>query len=159
MGAGTGWNAALLTWRTGPGRVVSVEVDDELARQAKQHLDAAGTDAAVVTADGAGGRKDRSCWGVPRSAALWRPHLAQGSANPLCAGRVWLAYQQGERGVPEVVCCLSTGLSMAPFPDVWSVGPVWTLVTDCRCPSLELRRAGSVNCFRQGAVDPVAHWL
>ncbi|GAA1111878.1 methyltransferase domain-containing protein [Streptomyces javensis] len=55
LGAGTGWNAALLTWRAGAGRVVSVEVDDELARQAKERLDAAGTDAAVVAADGAGG--------------------------------------------------------------------------------------------------------
>ncbi|MFI0765220.1 methyltransferase domain-containing protein [Streptomyces sp. NPDC021218] len=55
LGAGTGWNAALLTWRAGPGRVVSVEVDDELARQAEERLDAADTDVAVVAADGAGG--------------------------------------------------------------------------------------------------------
>ncbi|MFJ1997169.1 protein-L-isoaspartate O-methyltransferase family protein [Streptomyces asiaticus] len=88
LGAGTGWNAALLTWRTGPGRVVSVEVDDELARQAKQHLDAAGTDAAVVTADGAGGRKDRSCWGVPRSAVLWRPPLGPGLGESTVRGGV-----------------------------------------------------------------------
>ncbi|MFF4484541.1 hypothetical protein ACFY1A_47380 [Streptomyces sp. NPDC001520] len=35
--------------------MVSVEVDDELARQAKGHLDAAGIDASVVVADGADG--------------------------------------------------------------------------------------------------------
>ncbi|WP_243983362.1 protein-L-isoaspartate O-methyltransferase [Streptomyces sp. NEAU-YJ-81] len=55
LGAGTGWNAALLTWRVGPGRVVSVEVDDELAQQAKERLDTVGIDAAVVAADGADG--------------------------------------------------------------------------------------------------------
>ncbi|MEU0929023.1 protein-L-isoaspartate O-methyltransferase family protein [Streptomyces malaysiensis] len=52
LGAGTGWNAALLTWRAGSGRVVSIEVDDKLARQAKERLDVAGTDGAVVAAFG-----------------------------------------------------------------------------------------------------------
>ncbi|CAM5671548.1 hypothetical protein GCM10010390_91540 [Streptomyces mordarskii] len=42
LGAGTGWNAALLMWRAGAGRVVSAEVDDELARRAKESHGAVG---------------------------------------------------------------------------------------------------------------------
>ena len=55
LGAGAGWNAALLGCRAGPGRVVSVEVDPALAGQAQQRLDAAGVGVAVEVGDGADG--------------------------------------------------------------------------------------------------------
>ncbi|MEO3750087.1 protein-L-isoaspartate O-methyltransferase [Streptomyces sp. B6B3] len=55
LGAGSGWNAALLAWRAGPGRVVSVEVDAGLAATASGHLRVAGVDTAVEIADGVGG--------------------------------------------------------------------------------------------------------
>src|SRR4029077_5346990 len=57
IGAGTGYNAALLCPLTGPGgTVVSVDIDDDLAAQARGHLAAAGyPQVTVVAADGAGG--------------------------------------------------------------------------------------------------------
>ncbi|WP_432013285.1 methyltransferase domain-containing protein [Streptomyces cucumeris] len=56
LGTGTGWNAALLAQRVGPdGRVVSVEVDADLAERAVERLKGAGVDARVHVGDGAGG--------------------------------------------------------------------------------------------------------
>ncbi|WP_340559750.1 methyltransferase domain-containing protein [Streptomyces sp. GSL17-111] len=62
LGTGTGWNAALLAHRAGPGRVVSVEVDAELAEAARRRLRAAGADVAVRVGDGAAGRPDDGPW-------------------------------------------------------------------------------------------------
>ncbi len=56
LGTGTGWNAALLAHRAGPGRVVSVELDARLAAAARRTLAAAGAEATVETGDGAKGR-------------------------------------------------------------------------------------------------------
>ncbi|MCI0386742.1 methyltransferase domain-containing protein [Streptomyces sp. CNQ085] len=55
LGTGTGWNAALLAHRTGPGRVTSVEVDASLAAGAEARLAAAGAEVAVRVGDGAAG--------------------------------------------------------------------------------------------------------
>jgi protein-L-isoaspartate(D-aspartate) O-methyltransferase len=57
IGAGTGYNAALMRHIIGPGgTVTSVDIDDDLAAQARGHLAAAGyPDVIVVAADGAGG--------------------------------------------------------------------------------------------------------
>ena len=43
IGAGTGYNAALLAALVGPdGAVVSVDIDADLVLRAREHLDAAG---------------------------------------------------------------------------------------------------------------------
>ncbi|WP_030580247.1 methyltransferase domain-containing protein [Streptomyces anulatus] len=55
IGSGTGWNAALLAHRLGPGRVVTVEVDPALAVRATRSLEGAGLDARVIHGDGARG--------------------------------------------------------------------------------------------------------
>ena len=57
IGAGTGYNAALMAHIVGPaGTVVSVDIDADLARQARDHLVSAGyPDVTVVAADGAEG--------------------------------------------------------------------------------------------------------
>ncbi|MDT0321905.1 methyltransferase domain-containing protein [Streptomyces millisiae] len=55
LGAGTGWNAALLAHRVGPGLVISVEVDDALAATARTRLERAGVKAEVEVGDGAAG--------------------------------------------------------------------------------------------------------
>lgn len=53
IGAGTGYNAALLSRIVGPrGRVVSIEVDRELARRARQALSEAACKVRVVCRDG-----------------------------------------------------------------------------------------------------------
>ncbi|MDT3398489.1 methyltransferase domain-containing protein [Streptomyces sp. B1866] len=55
LGTGTGWNAALLGWRAGPGHVVSVEVDRELAAEARRRLDDVRAGVTVEIGDGSAG--------------------------------------------------------------------------------------------------------
>jgi protein-L-isoaspartate(D-aspartate) O-methyltransferase len=57
IGAGTGYNAALMRHIVGPsGAVVSVDIDADLADRAREHLASAGyPDVTVVAADGADG--------------------------------------------------------------------------------------------------------
>ena len=57
IGAGTGYNAALMKHLVGPaGTVVTVDLNEEVAAEAAAHLDAAGyPDVTVVAADGAAG--------------------------------------------------------------------------------------------------------
>ncbi|WP_289009155.1 methyltransferase domain-containing protein [uncultured Thermomonospora sp.] len=55
VGTGPGWTAALLSARLGDGRVVSIEVDEQVAEQAKVNLEAAGARPRLVVADGAAG--------------------------------------------------------------------------------------------------------
>jgi protein-L-isoaspartate O-methyltransferase len=52
IGTGTGYNAALLAHRYGPGGVVTVEVDEQLAASARAALIATGYPVTVVRADG-----------------------------------------------------------------------------------------------------------
>lgn len=57
IGAGTGYNAALLAYLVGAGgHVVTMDIDEELCAQARANLEAAGVSGVdVVQADGAGG--------------------------------------------------------------------------------------------------------
>ncbi len=54
IGAGTGYNAALLGHLVGPhGQVITIDLDEDLVEAARQHLEAAGADnVSVVQADG-----------------------------------------------------------------------------------------------------------
>ncbi|MFD7664031.1 methyltransferase domain-containing protein [Streptomyces sp. NPDC059788] len=56
LGTGTGWNAALLEHRTGPGTVTSVEYDPQLAAAARERLEDVGSSADVQVGDGSEGR-------------------------------------------------------------------------------------------------------
>jgi protein-L-isoaspartate(D-aspartate) O-methyltransferase len=62
IGAGTGYNAALISHIVGPsGQVTSVDIDPELVATAREHLAAAGYGAVTVAcADGAGGYPSRA---------------------------------------------------------------------------------------------------
>jgi protein-L-isoaspartate(D-aspartate) O-methyltransferase len=62
IGAGTGYNAALISHIVGPsGRVTSVDIDPELVAAAREHLARAGFgDVTVACADGAGGYPEQA---------------------------------------------------------------------------------------------------
>ncbi|MCF3124790.1 methyltransferase domain-containing protein [Streptomyces arenae] len=60
IGAGTGYNAALLAHRLGDDRVTTVDLDPEITESARRHLAAAGYRPAVVTGDGAAGCPERA---------------------------------------------------------------------------------------------------
>ncbi|WP_067485985.1 methyltransferase domain-containing protein [Actinomadura hibisca] len=55
IGTGTGWTAALLSWRVGEKNVTSVEIDAELSERARANLEAAGYAPRLVVGDGAKG--------------------------------------------------------------------------------------------------------
>ncbi|MDP9610031.1 methyltransferase domain-containing protein [Streptomyces demainii] len=55
IGAGTGYNAALLAHRLGEAHVTTLDLDPEITEAARNHLAAAGFRPAVVTGDGARG--------------------------------------------------------------------------------------------------------
>ncbi len=61
IGTGTGYNAALLAARLGAGNVTTIEVDPQLAAQARKALDDAGyAEVTVVSGDGAQGYPPRA---------------------------------------------------------------------------------------------------
>ncbi|MEU6841393.1 methyltransferase domain-containing protein [Streptomyces sp. NPDC046716] len=60
IGAGTGYNAALLAHRLGDDAVTTVDLDPEITESARAHLAAAGYRPAVVTRDGARGCAERA---------------------------------------------------------------------------------------------------
>jgi protein-L-isoaspartate O-methyltransferase len=55
IGAGTGYNAALLAHRLGDGLVTTVDLEPEITESARAHLAAAGHRPTVVTGDGSRG--------------------------------------------------------------------------------------------------------
>jgi protein-L-isoaspartate(D-aspartate) O-methyltransferase len=87
IGAGTGYNAALLAELTGPdGQVTTVDIDPEVTAHARRALDATGYDhVRVVTADGQAGDPDHGPydriivtvgpWDIPPA---WRQQLTVG---------------------------------------------------------------------------------
>jgi protein-L-isoaspartate(D-aspartate) O-methyltransferase len=87
IGAGTGYNAALLARLAGPrGRVTTVDIDPDTAAAARAHLRAAGYGGVrVVAGDGGHGWPDRApydriiataaCWQIPQP---WIDQLAEG---------------------------------------------------------------------------------
>ena len=85
IGAGTGYNAALMAHLVGPsGTVVSVDIDPEVAQRARENLAAAGyPDVTVVCADGAEGYAEAAPYdriiatvGVWDLAPAWLDQLA-----------------------------------------------------------------------------------
>jgi protein-L-isoaspartate(D-aspartate) O-methyltransferase len=87
IGAGTGYNAALMRHIVGPaGTVVSVDIDAEVAAQAREHLASAGyPDVTVVAADGAEGYPPAAPYdrviatvGVSDLAPAWLDQLGPG---------------------------------------------------------------------------------
>ena len=87
IGAGTGYNAALLAHLTGPsGQVTTIDIDPDVTAQARQALDATGHQhVRVLTADGAHGDPDHApydrvivtvgAWDLPPA---WREQLSDG---------------------------------------------------------------------------------
>jgi protein-L-isoaspartate(D-aspartate) O-methyltransferase len=60
IGTGTGWSAALLSWRLGAANVTTIEIDEQVAAQAAGNLDRVGYTPHVIIADGAAGCPDRA---------------------------------------------------------------------------------------------------
>ncbi|MFD4410111.1 methyltransferase domain-containing protein [Streptomyces sp. NPDC058466] len=99
IGAGTGYNAALLAHRLGDELVTTVDLDPEITESARRHLAAAGHHPTVVTADGARGVPERAPFdrimatctltSIPRP---WLPQCTPGARilAPLATGLIAL---------------------------------------------------------------------
>lgn len=107
IGAGTGYNAALLAHRLGDEAVTTVDLDPEITEAARTHLAAAGYRPAVVTGDGARGCPERAPFdcviatctlpSVPRE---WLPQCNPGAriVAPLSTGVIRLRVREGPEG-------------------------------------------------------------
>ncbi|MEU8138820.1 methyltransferase domain-containing protein [Streptodolium elevatio] len=89
VGTGTGWTAALLAARLGVDQVVTVEVDPDLAEQARTNLAQAGLPVPVVTGDGAAGWPDGAPYDLVHVTAGTRrpPHPVARKPGPACPDR------------------------------------------------------------------------
>jgi protein-L-isoaspartate(D-aspartate) O-methyltransferase len=86
IGAGTGYNAALLAHLAGPrGRVTAIDINEDVAKGARRHLRAAGARVRVITGEGGLGHPSgapyeriiatASCWQIPEA---WIEQLVDG---------------------------------------------------------------------------------
>jgi protein-L-isoaspartate(D-aspartate) O-methyltransferase len=112
IGAGTGYNAALMQHIIGPtGTVVSVDIEADLAERAREHLASAGyQDVTVVAADGADGYPPGAPYdrviatvGVSDLASAWLEQAAPGAriVVPLDVRGSQLAVAFGRSGSGE----------------------------------------------------------
>ena len=114
IGAGTGYNAALMKYLVGPsGSVITVDLDQDVAREAAAHLAAAGyPEVTVVAGDGAEGHPagapyDRviATVGVSDLAPAWLGQLGPGGRIvvplDLRGSQRSIAFERAD-GTPEV---------------------------------------------------------
>ncbi|MER5291267.1 methyltransferase domain-containing protein [Streptomyces pharetrae] len=100
IGAGSGYNAALLTHRLGDGDLVTtIDLEPEITESARRHLGAAGYHPVVVTGDGARGVPERAPFdriiatcALPSIPPAWLTQCRPGSRilTPLATGLVLL---------------------------------------------------------------------
>ncbi|MER6343082.1 methyltransferase domain-containing protein [Streptomyces sp. NPDC001595] len=103
IGAGTGYNAALLAHRLGDGDLVTtVDLEPEITESARRHLDTAGYHPVVVTGDGARGVPERAPFdriiatcALPSIPRAWLAQCRPGGRvlTPLATGLVTLTVQ------------------------------------------------------------------
>ncbi|MGW6488815.1 methyltransferase domain-containing protein [Streptomyces sp. NPDC055056] len=132
IGAGTGYNAALLAHRLGDSRVTTIDLDAEITEAARRHLARAGHHPHVVTGDGARGVPERAPFDrIVATCALttippaWLPQCAPGARvlAPLATGLIALrvrgpGYAEGTfLHTPAYFVPLRGGTSPAPRPD------------------------------------------
>ncbi|WP_089105340.1 methyltransferase domain-containing protein [Streptomyces hyaluromycini] len=105
IGAGTGYNAALLAHRLGDDDLVTtVDVEPEISESARRHLAAAGYRPAVVTGDGARGLPERAPYdriiatcALPSVPRAWVAQCGEGARilTPVATGLLALTVRGG----------------------------------------------------------------
>lgn len=99
IGAGTGYNAALLAHRLGDARVTTIDLDAEITEAARRHLARAGHHPVVITGDGARGVPERAPYDriiatctLTTVPPAWLPQCAPGARvlAPLATGLIAL---------------------------------------------------------------------
>ncbi len=174
VGAGTGYNAALLAHLSGPsGRVTSIDIDPDLARRARRSLRDAGTRATIVAGDGREGHPPHAPYdriiataaadGIPRA---WLEQLSEG-------GRLELPLRlDPERGAIQLIPVLqrhgdqlrSVGLTWGGFMPLHGGDGGWNAPpsTLSAVHSINGRHTGLASLNGQGISQlspPAAHRL
>ncbi|MER5767088.1 methyltransferase domain-containing protein [Streptomyces sp. NPDC001985] len=107
IGAGTGYNAALLSHRLGDDRITTIDMETEITDSARAHLALAGFRPTVVTGDGARGCRERAPFDriIATCTLPYIPYdwLAQCRPDalilaPLSTGLIALRVRDGEGG-------------------------------------------------------------
>ncbi|RDG35281.1 methyltransferase domain-containing protein [Streptomyces corynorhini] len=107
IGAGSGYNAALLSHRLGDGQVTTVDLDPEITESARAHLATAGYRPEVVTGDGARGCPRRAPFDrivatctLPAVPVSWLAQCRPGARilAPLATGLIALRVGEGAGG-------------------------------------------------------------
>jgi protein-L-isoaspartate(D-aspartate) O-methyltransferase len=107
IGAGSGYNAALLCHRLGDALVTTVDLDPEITESARSHLAAVGHHPAVITGDGARGCPERAPFDriiatctLPSIPFAWLPQCRPGARilAPLSTGLIALRVRDDEHG-------------------------------------------------------------
>jgi protein-L-isoaspartate(D-aspartate) O-methyltransferase len=105
IGAGTGYNAALLAHRLGDGLVTTVDLDPEITESARAHLADAGYRPTVITGDGARGVPERAPYdriiatcALPSVPHAWLAQCRPGARvlAPLATGLIALTVRDAE---------------------------------------------------------------
>jgi protein-L-isoaspartate(D-aspartate) O-methyltransferase len=164
IGAGSGYNAALLAHRLGSERVTTVDLDPEITESARTHLAAAGYRPAVVTGDGALGCRERAPYDriiatctMPSVPRAWLAQSAPGARilAPLATGLILLRVEEGARGVYAEGHFLHSSAYFVPLRGVPESG----ILAHRRLGGLP-RRASENELFRfmltltEGGLDP-----
>ncbi|MFI6701084.1 methyltransferase domain-containing protein [Streptomyces sp. NPDC050509] len=107
IGAGSGYNAALLAHRLGDAHVTTVDLEPEITESARTHLAEAGYRPAVVTGDGARGCPERAPFDriiatctLPSVPRAWTAQSRPGARilAPLATGLIALRVTDAPRG-------------------------------------------------------------
>jgi protein-L-isoaspartate O-methyltransferase len=107
IGAGTGYNAALLAHRLGDDAVTTIDLDPEITESARRHLAAAGHRPAVITGDGARGCPERGPYDriiatctLPSVPQAWLAQCRPGARilAPFATGLIMLGVRETPHG-------------------------------------------------------------
>jgi protein-L-isoaspartate O-methyltransferase len=113
IGAGTGYNAALIAEKVAPGHVTTIEVDREIAEHARTVLPRTGLPVTVVTGDGTLGHPDNAPYDriMVTASALRVPYAWVEQTRP--GGRIVLPFV-GSFGRGAFACLTVDGDGAAP---------------------------------------------
>jgi methyltransferase of ATP-grasp peptide maturase system len=126
VGTGTGYNAALLCHRLGPGNVTSIDIDSSLVHRARERLAALGYFPHLAATDGTAGYPDRAPFdriiatvGIPGVPGAWIDQTVSG-------GKILLPLDlAGSAGLMALLTVDSDGTAQGPFlPDYGAFMPL-----------------------------------